>query len=89
MMAPEPIYGFMYLKRTGASNTYMIHCFTDSLYENMISCVQAGNSHTMDTADTDSRLKIAYFKVLNNNDIVRELHNNSSMNHRQAFDCKA
>ncbi|GBO06509.1 hypothetical protein AVEN_85700-1 [Araneus ventricosus] len=89
MMAAEPRYGFMYLKRTGSSNTYMVHCFTDSLYENMISCVQAGNCHPMDTVDTDSRLKIAYFKVLNNNDIVRELHNNSSMNHRQAFDCKA
>ncbi|GFR00548.1 uncharacterized protein TNCT_312921 [Trichonephila clavata] len=84
-MTSEPRYGFMYLKRTGSA--YMIHCFTDSLYENMISCGQAANSYQMDTVDSDCRLKIAYFKVLNNNDIVRELHNGFAMNHRQIFDC--
>ncbi|GFR15569.1 uncharacterized protein TNCT_294931 [Trichonephila clavata] len=67
MMAPEPRYGFMYLKRTGSTNGYMVHCFTDSLYENMMSYIQAANAHPMDTVESDCRMKVAYFKVLNNN----------------------
>lgn len=86
-MTPDPRYGFMYLKRAGPSNAYAIHCFTDSLYENMISCVQAATSYSMDTADSDCKMKIAYFKILNNSEIVRELHNPAV--YRQVFDCTA
>ncbi|GFQ66865.1 uncharacterized protein TNCT_326681 [Trichonephila clavata] len=76
-MTPEPRYGFMYLKRASPSDAYVIHCFTDSLYDNMISCVQAATSYSMDTTDSDCKMKIAYFKILNNSAIVRELHNPS------------
>ncbi|GFT09431.1 uncharacterized protein NPIL_343471, partial [Nephila pilipes] len=86
-MTPEPRFGFMYLKRTVSSNAYTIHCFSDSLYENMISCVQAANVYQLDEIDeVGSKMKIAYFKILNNNDIVRELHNSSPISRRQAFD---
>ncbi|GFQ98864.1 uncharacterized protein TNCT_512001 [Trichonephila clavata] len=86
-MTPEPRYGFMYLKRASPSDAYVIHCFTDSLYDNMISCVQAATSYSMDTTDSDCKMKIAYFKILNNSAIVRELHNPSV--YRQVFDCTA
>ncbi|GFR32993.1 hypothetical protein TNCT_704711 [Trichonephila clavata] len=43
----------------------------------MISCVQAATSYSMDTTDSDCKMKIAYFKILNNSAIVRELHNPS------------
>ncbi|GFR10958.1 uncharacterized protein TNCT_713481 [Trichonephila clavata] len=89
MMAFELRYGFMYLKRTGSTNGYMVQCFTDSLYENMMSCIQAANAHPMDTVESDCRMKVAYFKVLNYNDIVIELHNSPSMNCRQVFDCRS
>ncbi|GFQ73810.1 hypothetical protein TNCT_452341, partial [Trichonephila clavata] len=48
-------YGFMYLKRTGSTNGYVVHCFTDSLYENMMSCIQAANAHPMDTVESDCK----------------------------------
>ncbi|GFQ80926.1 uncharacterized protein TNCT_435211 [Trichonephila clavata] len=86
-MTPEPRYSFMYLKRASPSDAYVIHCFTDSLYDNMISCVQAATSYSMDTTDSDCKMKIAYFKILNNSAIVRELHNPSV--YRQVFDCTA
>ncbi|GFQ64019.1 uncharacterized protein TNCT_501971 [Trichonephila clavata] len=53
MMALEPRYGFMYLKRTGSANGYVVHCFTDSLYENMMSCIQAANAPPMDTLESE------------------------------------
>ncbi|GFU51745.1 uncharacterized protein NPIL_94541 [Nephila pilipes] len=83
-MAPEPRYGFMYLNHNGPSNTYTITCFTDTPYENMISCVQAASTFQMHSMDeVDHKLKVAYFKVLNNNDIVRELHNMPCIQQRQ------
>ncbi|GFT43677.1 uncharacterized protein F54H12.2 [Nephila pilipes] len=66
----EPRYGFMNLNRNGPSNTYTITCFTDTLYEKTISCVQAASIFQMHSMDeVDHKLKVAYFKVLNNNDI--------------------
>ncbi|GFS98099.1 uncharacterized protein TNCV_3849771 [Trichonephila clavipes] len=86
-MVLEPRYGFLFLKRNGANSAYSIHSCSDTLYENMISCVQAANSYPTD--NSECRLKIAYFRILNNKEIVRELHNGSSMNYRQPFECKA
>ncbi|GFT09428.1 uncharacterized protein F54H12.2, partial [Nephila pilipes] len=57
-MTPEPRFGFMYLKRTVSSNAYTIHCFSDSLYENMISCVQAANVYQLDEIDEVGHLLV-------------------------------
>ncbi|GBM98026.1 hypothetical protein AVEN_151117-1 [Araneus ventricosus] len=70
MMAPDQDMSFMYLKRTGSSNTYMVHCFTDSLLQNDI-LRSSWNCHPMDTVDTDSKIENRLTQDINNNDIVQ------------------
>lgn len=82
MATPNFKYGFVFLKQSVPTFQYEIHCFTDTLFENMLQCVETATKFQVDAVDpTECKLKIAYFKIINNNDIVRELHLNRSTCH--------
>lgn len=68
-------YGFMYLHRFDVTSPYRINSVTEVLYDNMIQCVDSAVRHPVDTVDhPDCKMKIAYFKIMTNSEIIKELH---------------
>ena len=69
-------YGFMFLYKLNQDEAFKLYTCSEVLFDNMIECVQAARSHpSLDIVDhSNFELKIAYFQILTNNQIVRELH---------------
>lgn len=68
-------YGFVYLRKHHTEDSFRIHSYGEKLFETIIDCVQEAKQINLCRSDEPGYvLKIAYFKVLNNHEIVKEMH---------------
>lgn len=71
-------YGFCHLKRMNPSERFSVFATHKTLYDNLLECIEKAKIFEADSCDLpDSpnfQLKIGYFKVLNDTEIVQLLH---------------
>lgn len=68
-------FGFVYLHKYRKDEPFTVHSSSCKLFESVIECIQEAMKIDFSLHDNPEYvLKIAYFKVLNNDNIVRELH---------------
>lgn len=74
--APNSNFGYIYVTaRPGEQLDLLSH--TNKLYDNLLECItdrHVEKCYTEELSDTDMRVKIAYFKILKDCDIVSQLH---------------
>lgn len=68
-------YGFLYVIRSSPTSEYTVQCCSNKLYETMLEAIDAGvNFSTDEIKNPLFDAKIAYFKILTNREIMKELH---------------
>lgn len=73
MASNEVRFGYLLLARDNCSRPYEIRALCDQLYGNMLKCVEdAGVCYSSNV--NHHGLKIAYFQLLSNSQIVKALH---------------
>lgn len=68
-------YGFLYVILTAPTSEYTVQCCNNKLYETMLEAIDAGVNFS--SGEMKNKLydtKIAYFKILTNKEIMKELH---------------
>lgn len=76
---PFENYGFCYLKRASPSERFTVYSTHKTLCDNVLECISKAKivdtKNSIDLPDTPNcHLKIGYFKILNDTEIVQLLH---------------
>lgn len=68
-------FGFLYLGKNSTGDSFHVYTCCEKLYESIFECINDAKHANVDVPDhPDFTLKIAYFKVLNNHEIVKQIH---------------
>lgn len=67
-------YGFIFLYRANESDKeYKPYFYSEKLYSTILECIQAATTSAIDVPET-LPLKLGYFKILSNSEIVKDLN---------------
>lgn len=68
-------FGFLHLHKCASADGFTLHSCCERLYESILQCIHDAKQVNFDVPDhPDYIFKIAYFKVLNNNELVKQIH---------------